>query len=298
MDAPSSEDRALTGRVAVVTGANSGLGLATAEALVRRGATVIAACRHPERAAAAVTRLRAVADHGGDAVHVPLDLASLASVEAFAQALAGRFDRVDLLVNNAGVMMPKRRTATADGFELQFGTNHLGHFALTLRLVPLLAAARAPRVVTVSSLAHRAGRLDFDDLQAERRYRRFRSYGTSKLANLLFSRELGRRAAACGLDLISAAAHPGYTATNLQDTVLAFKLFNPVAGQRPARGALPTLYAATAPDVRSGDFFGPRGLFQLRGAPKRVGASAAGRDPALAARLWEVSEALTSLSLR
>ena len=285
-----------TGRVVVVTGANSGLGFETAKALVAHGATVVAACRSREKGEAAVSALAAAAADGG-AVHLmPLDLASLASIHSFAGTFRARFERLDLLVNNAGVMMPARRALTVDGFELQLGTNHLGHFALTGLLLDRLRGTAASRVVTVSSLAHRVGAIAFDDLQSERRYRRFASYGQSKLANLLFSAELGRRLGALGADVVSVAAHPGYSATNLQNTVRLFKLFNPLAGQRADRGALPTLYAATATGVQSGDYYGPGGLFELRGLPRPAKRTAAARDEALALHLWDVSEALTGVT--
>ncbi|TNF22369.1 MAG: SDR family NAD(P)-dependent oxidoreductase [Deltaproteobacteria bacterium] len=282
------------GRVAVVTGANSGIGFETARALAEHGATVVMACRSVEKGEAALARVKERAPDA-DVTLMALDLASLASVAAFAEAVAARFERIDLLVNNAGVMMPKRRSETADGFELQLGTNHLGHFALTGALLPRVTKTPGARVVTVASLAHRMGRIDFDDLQRERRYKRMAAYGQSKLANLLFSQELGRRLAAAGADTVSAAAHPGYTATNLQNTVTTFKLANPIAGQSPARGALPTLYAAVAPDVASGDYYGPCGPFELRGRPGRARIAPQARDEAVAQRLWSVSEELTGV---
>ena len=283
------------GRVAIVTGANSGIGFETARVLAERGATVVMACRNPDKGEAAAARIRATAGEGGEVILMALDLADLASVRAFAAAVRERHERLDLLINNAGVMMPAQRCETVDGFELQLGTNHLGHFALTGELLALVRETPGARVVTVASLAHRIGRIDFDDLQCEGRYKRLRAYGQSKLANLLFARELGRRLAAAGADTVSAAAHPGYTATNLQNTVMTFKLFNPVVGQRPARGALPTLYAATAPAVKSGDYYGPGGPFEMRGAPKPAKVSALARDEALAARLWSVSQELTGV---
>lgn len=283
------------GRVAVVTGANSGIGFETARALAEHGATVVMACRNPEKGEEAAARVRAVAAEGGEVALMALDLADLASVAAFACAVTERFDRVDLLINNAGVMMPKRRGETADGFELQVGTNHLGHFALTGALLGLVRRTPGARVVTVSSLAHRMGQIDFEDLHWTRRYKRMPAYSQSKLANLLFSRELGRRLAAAGADTVSVAAHPGYTATNLQNTVTTFKLFNPVVAQSAARGALPTLLAAVSPGVQSGDYFGPGGPLELRGRPKPAKVSARARDEAVAERLWAVSEELTGV---
>lgn len=282
------------GRVAVVTGANSGIGFETARALAEHGATVVMACRNLDKGEAALSRIRERAPES-DVSLMALDLASLASVAAFAAAVRERFPRIDLLINNAGVMMPKRRGETEDGFELQFGTNHLGHFTLTAALIDLVRAAPGGRVVTVSSLAHRMGRIDFDDLQWTQRYKRMAAYNQSKLANLLFSQELGRRLAAAGADTVSAAAHPGYTATNLQNTVTTFKIANPVAGQSAPRGALPTLYAAVAPDVKSGDYYGPGGLMELRGRPKPAKIARLAKDESLAERLWEVSEELTGV---
>ena len=286
-----------SGRVALVTGANSGLGLHTSIALARKGARVLMACRDAGRAQAALQRVRA--DVPGATVElVTLDLASLASVEAAADEVAGRTPVLDLLVDNAGVMATPKGV-TADGFELQLGTNHLGHFALTGRLLPLLLTAPAARVVVVSSGAHRTGRIAFDDLQSERGYSRWKAYGQSKLANLLFVRELDRRAAAT--PLLVAAAHPGYAATHLQSGQGSFlleavmKVGNAVIAQSDEAGALPSLYAATMPDVRRGDYWGPS-LAELRGAPKRVGRSTAAQDDAAARRLWDESERLTGVT--
>ncbi len=282
-----------TGRRVVVTGANSGLGLSTARELARKGAAVVLACRNPEKGAAALADVRAV----GQAELAALDLASLASVRAFAQA---RTEPVDLLVNNAGIMAPPRGT-TADGFELQLGTNHLGHFALTGLLLGRLRAGTDPRVVTLSSGMHRFGKLRLDDLPGERRYNRWRAYSQSKLANLLFMRELDRRARAAGLPLTSVAAHPGYAATHLQSaspplidrTVLG--VLNRVVAQSAERGALPSLYAATM-DLPGGSYAGPDGRSELRGSPHLVSMSARAQDPDAARRLWEVSEQPTGVT--
>lgn len=286
-----------SGKVALVTGANSGLGLHTSLTLARKGARVLMACRDAGRADAALKRVRA--EVPGAAVElVTLDLASLAGVEAAADEVAGRLDALDLLVDNAGVMAPPR-TLTGDGFELQLATNHLGHFALTGRLLPLLLAAPAPRVVVVSSGAHRVGKINFDDLQGAQAYSRWGAYGQSKLANLLFARELGRRSA--GTALLVASAHPGYAATHLQSgqgswvMETAMRLGNALIAQSDAAGAWPSLYAATMPDVRPGDYWGPA-LAEIRGTPKRVGRSAAAQDDAVARRLWEVSEKLTGVT--
>lgn len=285
-----------SGRTALVTGANSGLGLQTALALARHGARVLLACRDPARAEQALQRVRAAVP-AATAELIALDLASLSSVERAAADVAGRTDRLDLLVDNAGVMAVPR-VLTEDGFERQLGTNHLGHYALTGRLLPLLLAAPAPRVVVVSSTAHRSGRIAFDDLMGERGYSRWGAYGQSKLANLLFAAELQRRA---GDRLLVAGAHPGFAATNLQSgqgsrlMEGAMKVGNLVLAQSDAAGALPQLYAATMPDVRQNDYWGPR-LGEVRGAPKRVGRSAAAQDPVAAARLWDVSQELTGVA--
>ena len=283
----------LAGKTVIVTGANSGIGHAAAAALATAGATVVLAVRDQAKGEAAAATITGVTEVR------PLDLARLDSVRAFAASWQGG---IDLLINNAGVMIPPL-TRTADGFELQFGTNHLGHFALTNLLLPHVAATG--RVVTVSSDAHRAGAIDFDDLNWERRrYRPWRAYGQSKLANLLFTGELQRRLTEAGSTVLATAAHPGYAATNLQShsgsrvTAFAMKqLGNRLIAQDAAGGALPTLYAAVA-DIPGGSFAGPSGPFGLglRGAPTLVGRSAAARDEQAARRLWTVSETLTGVS--
>jgi NAD(P)-dependent dehydrogenase (short-subunit alcohol dehydrogenase family) len=292
-----------SGRTVVVTGANSGIGLEAARALTRAGAHVVLACRDERKADAAVRALRA--EHpGARAESQPLDLASLASIRAFAKAFADRHGQLDVLVNNAGVMAIPRRT-TADGFEMQLGTNHLGHFALTGLLLPRLLAAPRARVVTVSSTAHRGGRMRWDDPHGERRYSRWGAYGQSKLANLLFTYELDRRAAAARRGLVAVACHPGYSATNLQfvgarmdgsrlmERVMSAA--NRFFSQSAEMGCLPTLFAATAPAVRGGEYFGPDRLFETWGHPKKVGSSRASRDAESAQRLWELSEQLTGV---
>jgi NAD(P)-dependent dehydrogenase (short-subunit alcohol dehydrogenase family) len=289
-----------TGRLAVVTGANSGLGLVTARELARAGATVVVACRNTGKGDEAVGTIRSAVP-GARAEVEELDLANLGSVRAFAARIAGAHERIDLLINNAGIMAPPRRT-TADGFESQLGTNHLGHFALTgLLLAPLLAAPR-PRVVTLSSEAHRMGRINFDDLQGERRYQHWRAYGQSKLANLLFAFELQRRASAAGTNLESMAAHPGYAATNLQSAApgvaverWVMALLNRTVGQSAAMGALPTLYAATVADLPGGTFAGPGAWRGFRGYPRTVTANKRAYDTDVARRLWTVSEELTGV---
>ena len=292
-----------TGRTAVVTGANSGLGYHTALELARRGAHVVLACRDAGRGGDALRRLTAAAP-GASVELAALDLADLASVRLFAGSFLDGRDRLDLLVNNAGVMaVPLRRTA--DGYESQFATNHLGHFALTGLLLPALLARPGARVVTVSSNVHRLGRIDFDNLNAERSYAKWRAYGQSKLANLLFTLELQRRADDARVDLVAAAAHPGYAATNLQfaGPRLAGSRFgerfnallNRVVAQPDEMGALPTLYAATDPAVRGGDYVGPDGPFERSGHPRLVSMAKQALDRDTARRLWEVSERLTGV---
>jgi NAD(P)-dependent dehydrogenase (short-subunit alcohol dehydrogenase family) len=288
-DMPSQD-----GRVAVVTGATSGLGYHTARALADRGAEVVLAVRDVERG----ERVRAEVDA---AAVVRLDLAEQASVRAAAEEVLARWPRIDVLVNNAGVMAPPHRL-TADGFELQMATNHFGPFAFTGLLIEALPAAR---VVAVSSGMHRGATIAFDDLQSERGYHRWGVYSQTKLANLLFMFELGRRAAAAGLSLVSVAAHPGIARTNLQaagpgmdgnrlrQAVIVGGTY--LIGQSDAQGALPSLYAATVPDLASGTYVGPDGLFEGRGHPKLVSASRAAHDEAAARRLWEVSEQLTGV---
>ncbi|MFZ5442650.1 MAG: oxidoreductase [Myxococcota bacterium] len=292
----------LEGQVWVVTGANSGLGLETTRALAAKGATVVMACRDPQRAAAAAEDVRRTAP-GARLELRALDLASLSSIAAFARALLAERPELDGLINNAGIMAIPRRT-TADGFEMQLGTNHLGHFALSLQLLAGLERAKAPRLVNVASAAHRWGTMNFDDLMGERSYSAWGAYGQSKLANLLFTYEASRRLASKHRTLV-AAAHPGYASTNLQGvgakmTGSALGAWfmdtgNRVLAQSAARGALPTLFAATAPDVKSGEYFGPDGFLELKGSPRRCDSNAKSKDPASARRLWEISEQLTGV---
>ncbi|MXP24141.1 SDR family NAD(P)-dependent oxidoreductase [Gordonia sp. HNM0687] len=273
-----------TGRRFVVTGANSGLGAETAKALANAGATVTMACRNLNKAQPVATEI------GPNATVAQLDLADLASVRAFAE----NFDGADVLINNAGVMaVPMRRTA--DGFEMQMGTNHLGHFALTALLLPTIT----DRVVTLSSGMHQIGRIDLDDLNWEKRkYRRWRAYGDSKMANLMFGKELAERLAAAGSSATSMIAHPGYAATELQgrsETVedVFMKFGNKIFAQSAAGGALPTLYAATSPDAANGMFYGPTELFGSRGAPGVSGYRKRADDTAFRGELWALSEQLT-----
>jgi NAD(P)-dependent dehydrogenase (short-subunit alcohol dehydrogenase family) len=286
-----------TGRIAVVTGANTGLGFETAAALAGRGARVVLAVRNVEKGKAAAAMI-AAATPAADVTLQELDLGSLASVRAAAEELKSRYDHIDLLINNAGLMYPPKGT-TADGFELQFGTNHLGHFALTGLLIERLVPVVGSRVVTVSSIGHRINAaIHFDDLHWERSYNRVAAYGQSKLANLLFTYELHRRLSPNGTT-IAAAAHPGGSDTELTRHLpnalqFAMPVLRPMF-QSAAMGALPTLRAATDPGVLGGEYFGPDGPGGVRGYPKRVRSSDQSHDLDLQRRLWAVSEELTGV---
>ena len=286
------------GRTILVTGANSGLGLRSAEALASRGARVLMGCRNQEKAAVALETVKTAAADAAPEV-IPLDLADLDDVRACAQRLTDKLDQLDVLMNNAGVMaIPHQRTK--QGFEMQFATNHLGHFALTGLLLPILRRADAPRVVSVSSIVHRAARIRFNDWE-EKGYSRWFPYIQSKLANLLFTSELQRRATAADADLLAVAAHPGYAATSLSSGLptvyrLGAKVSDRLFAQPDRMGALPQLYAATMPDVGPDDYWGPDGFMERRGWPKRVGRSRAASDGDAARRLWEASEKLTGIT--
>jgi NAD(P)-dependent dehydrogenase (short-subunit alcohol dehydrogenase family) len=287
-----------TGRIAVITGANTGLGFETTTALAARGAHVVMAVRNLEKGKQAAARITE-ATPGADVELQELDLTSLNSVRSAAAELRSAHDRIDLLINNAGVMYTPKST-TQDGFEMQFGTNHLGHFALTGLLLDRLLPVKGSRVVTVSSLGHRIrAAIHFDDLQWERSYSRVGAYGQAKLANLLFTYELQRRLAAGGTT-VAVAAHPGGSRTELTRNLprlvaLATKLVEPLF-QDADLGALPQLRAATDPAVQGGQYFGPDGFQETRGYPKVVASSAQSHDVALQQRLWAVSEELTGVS--
>jgi len=287
-----------TGRVAVITGANTGLGYETAAALAEHGAHVVLAVRNLDKGKDAAARITATGPRG-EVTLQELDLTSLDSVRATARQLRSDYDHIDLLINNAGVMYTPKST-TKDGFELQFGTNHLGHFAFTGLLLDRLLPVAGSRVVTVSSIGHRIlADIHFDDLQWERSYNRVAAYGQAKLANLLFTYELQRRLASHGTT-IAAAAHPGMSDTELMRNmpaplVTAFERIAPVVAQDAAIGALPTLRAATDPAVLGGQYYGPDGLGQTRGYPKIVGSSKKSHDADRQRRLWTVSEELTGV---
>lgn len=293
-DVPDQE-----GRVAVITGANTGIGWEAAAVLAAKGAHVVLAVRNTDKGRDAAERIRAATPHADIAVR-ELDLTSLDSIRAASDGLRADYPRIDLLVNNAGVMMTPKGV-TKDGFELQLGTNHLGHFALTGQLLDNLLPVEGSRVVTISSGAHRMGRIDFDDLQSERRYNRITAYGQSKLANLLFTYELDRRLSAKGAPTIAVAAHPGGSNTELTRNLwpvlqVPIRLGWGLLAQSAEMGALPTLRAATDPEVRGGQYFGPDGIGEQRGHPKLVGSTARARDESVARRLWAVSEKLTGVT--
>jgi NAD(P)-dependent dehydrogenase (short-subunit alcohol dehydrogenase family) len=287
----------LADRVALVTGANSGLGLEVSKWLAAGGARVLLGCRSADRAAEAIASIRAVHPEA-KVEHVPLDLASLTSVRAAAERVSATCSKLDLLINNAGLMAIPRAT-TEDGFEMQLGVNHFGHFALTGRLLGVLLAAPAARVVTVTSLAHRMGRIRFEDLDSAARYRKWDAYGQSKLANLLFAIELHRKLLVARAPAMSVACHPGYAATNLQavgpqlegSALMGrlMRLSNALFAQSAARGAQCLEFAATASELRGGECIGPSGPFQAFGAPQEVGVRKLAQNPRLGARLWSVS---------
>ncbi len=295
------------GKTALITGANSGIGYQAALQLARHGAHVLLGCRNEAKGRAALERLlreaRGANTGGASAEVVQLDMASLASIRTFATAFIGRGIVLDLLINNAGVMALPKRELTEDGFERQFGTNHLGHFALTGLLLPALLAAPGPRVVTVASLAHRTGKIDFDNLQRERGYEDWDAYNASKLANILFAKELDRRAREAHSRLLSVAVHPGVSTTSIFENgpgtmnlkAIAVKVLAPVLMQKDDAGALPTLYAATSPDAHGGEYIGPDGFGELKGSPVVVQPRPQALDVAVGERLWTVSEELTGV---
>jgi len=290
-----------TGRTVVITGASSGIGESAALALAAKGAQLALAVRDQARGEA--TRAKILQATPGAAVEISLvDMASLASIRAFAERALG-LPKIDVLLNNAGLGLQSARAVTVDGFERQFGTNHLGHFALTGLLIPALLRAPAPRVVAIASIAHRRGAIDFDDLQGAKLYNGRKAYGQSKLANLMFAYELDRRAREQGSRLISVAAHPGVATTGFVAATgmpgpavalgnLAIRLF----GQDSAHGALPGLYAATMPNVQGGQYWGPDGLLEIRGAPKQAKPKPHALDREVWLQLWTVSEQLTGVT--
>lgn len=292
-----------TGRTVLITGANSGIGYEAARALAQHGAHVVLGCRTRSKADDAVARIDATNPLGSTEI-LEMDLADLDSVADAAFRFASSHDRLDVLVNNAGLMAtPEQRTA--QGFEMQFGVNHLGHFAFTGHLLELLMASGPARVVSISSQGHRPGRINFDDINSEQKYSAWPAYFQSKLANLLFTRELQRRLALAESEVIAVAAHPGLSSTNLgheSSGVLSSMMqwtrpmFERFVSQSAAMGALPTLRAAVDPAVEGGDYFGPDGFGEQRGHPVKVDSSSRSKDDAAASRLWELSQQLTSVT--
>lgn len=292
-----------TGRTILITGANSGIGFEAARALAQHGATVVMGCRNRSKAEEAVSQIEATAPSGSVEI-LEMDLSDLGSVAAAADGFRATNGRLDVLVNNAGLMAtPNQRTS--QGFEMQFGVNHLGHFALTGRLLDMLLATESSRIVSISSQGHRAGKLDFDDLNSEKKYSAWQAYFQSKLANLVFTNELQRRLAAADADVIAVAAHPGASSTNLGHESAGGVLSTMMGKMRPvmnklmtqsaAMGALPTLRAATDPDVIGGDYFGPGGFLEMKGHPEKVGMSDRALDEDSARRLWELSQTMTDV---
>jgi NAD(P)-dependent dehydrogenase (short-subunit alcohol dehydrogenase family) len=287
------------GKTVLITGANSGIGYQAARELARRGAQVLLGVRDTAKGEAAKARILAESPQA-QVVVVPLDMASLASIRGFAGEFVASGNRLDAVVNNAGVMALPKREQTVDGFERQFGTNHLGHFALTGLLMPALLKAETSRAVTVASLAHRNGRMEWDNLQSEKSYTPWGAYNVSKLANILFARELDRRAREAHSRLVSVAVHPGISVTNIAGPGSDFKsrfmrLFGRFLFQNDEMGALPTLYAATAADVQGGEYIGPDGRGEMGGYPKVVQPRPQALDEQAGRRLWQVSEELTGV---
>lgn len=283
-----------SGRKAIVTGANTGIGYETARALAVKGAEVVLACRNHEKGGEALAQIRKEAPRA-KVSHEQLDLSDLNNVEAFAKRIKDGSDRLDMLILNAGVMVPPE-SKTAQGFELQFGVNHLGHFALTGRLLPLLRDTSKSRVVVVSSTAAIRGEINFDDLNFEKRgYAPWAAYSQSKLANQLYTLELQRRLRAAGSNVLVTAAHPGWTATDLQRTAGIVRFLSRFLAMKPPQGALPTLLAATDPAAAGGDYYGPDGFLQMRGYPKRIAMVRRAQHAADAARLWDISEKMSGV---
>lgn len=288
----------LAGKTAIITGANSGIGLEAMKVFIDQGARVIMAVRNEEKGAAARTSI--LNDRPRAQIEIMhLDLANLTSVHSFAAAVNERFDSLELLINNAGVMTPPY-SKTKDGFEMQFGSNHLGHFALTGLLLPLLAKTEESRVVTLSSLAHKGALIDFDNLDGANGYKPMKFYGQSKLANLLFAQELDKRLKQNGLPTISIACHPGISATNLfkfgkRDAPEFLKSLAHRFLQPPAMGALPTIFAAMDPHLKGGEYIGPDGKGQRKGYPALDTPHASAKDAAVSAKLWDISEQLTGI---
>ena len=283
-----------TGKVAIVTGSNSGTGFEAAKALARKGATVIMACRNLEKTKKARSEILSEYPEATLDIMI-LDLSELSSVKKFAEEFDKKYQKLDLLINNAGVMMLPKKETTVDGFEKQLGTNHFGHFALTGLLLDKLLATENSRVVNMSSGAHAFGKMDFEDLNWEKSYNKAWAYGRSKLANLLFTYELNRKLEATGKTVISTAAHPGWTATNLQRHTGGLKFLNNFVAMKPPKGTLSILRAATDPEAKGGDYYGPTKLMGMRGYPEIVKSNKRSHNLEDAKKLWEISEELTGI---
>ncbi len=286
-----------SGRVAIVTGSSSGIGLETARVLANKNAEVIIAVRNLQKGNKAMELIKAQNPNANLRI-MELDLADLTSVKSFTETFQANYNRLDLLINNAGVMIPPY-SKTKDGFELQMGTNHLGHFALTAQLMDLLLKTENSRIVNVSSMAHKYGNIDFNDLDwSSRKYKRERAYGDSKIANLYFTRILAEKLNTSGNNTIAASAHPGWTATDLQRHVGFVEFLNNFFAQKIEMGALPTLYAAVGPDVQNGDFYGPNGFMEMRGYPIKVTPNELAHKKSIAEQLWQESEKLTNVTFQ
>ncbi|MHA1911095.1 MAG: oxidoreductase [Candidatus Kariarchaeaceae archaeon] len=294
----------LTGKIAVVTGANSGTGYEATRALASKGATVVMGCRNLEKAEIAAEKIRAKVPEAKLEI-IQLDLSDLSSVKKFAETYSAKHEALDMLLNNAGIMMPPY-SKTVDGFELQLGTNHFGHFALTGLLLDILIATEGSRVVNMSSYGHNGGKFDFEDIHLEKSYGRASAYGRSKLANLLFTYELQRKLDAAGIKVLSTASHPGWSATNLQTTgpreggggrfmSWSLRFGNFIFAQSAAMGALPMLFGVISLEAEGGAYYGPRGLGGMRGHPKRTKSSDRSHNEEDAQKLWEISEELTGI---
>lgn len=281
----------LQGKRVLITGANSGIGLEAAKVFAAKGAQVILACRNAEKGTQAMEIIKQATPQANLKL-MNLDLSSLDSVRSFCDDFKKEYNHLDILVNNAGVMAPPY-AKTQDGFESQFGTNHLGHFTLTALLLPLLEQSEAGRVVVVSSVAHRVGKIRFNDLNWEKRYSRWLAYGQSKLANLMFAKELQRRLTANGSKVIAVAVHPGYSSTNLQRHIFGGNLMNALISQSQEKGALPTLCAATHEGLKGGEYIGPDGFMEMKGKPDFAYSAPLSNDESVAKKLWEVSEQMT-----
>lgn len=281
-----------SGRIVIVTGSSSGIGYEAARVLANKNAKVIIAVRNLEKGEKAKSRI--INQYGNADVEImKIDLADLESVKSFADTFKQKYSQLDILINNAGVMIPPY-SKTKDGYELQFGTNHLGHFALTLQLLDILRNTKNSRIVNVASNAHKYGKINFDDLNWEKRkYKPMRAYGASKIANLYFTKELSEKLKNEGV--LVAAAHPGWTSTDLQRHSSLFEFMNGIFAMKIEQGALPTLRAATDNNVQNGDYYGPDGIQGWRGYPVKVDTNKLAKDKAIAERLWEVSEDLTGI---